>query len=262
MSPYDPDEGPSITGWRVQCWESSLKPVVLHPIFGNPASSFGGQPPMQTVWSTRVNKSIPPTDDMRNPQASATAPTISDDRNSSDCSVDRANRLSFDPYDLPSDVRQLAQIVYSAHGGEVAVAFLRGGVHIFSGTNFSPVDSYHINVGSTIAAPAFSSTGCCLASVWHDSSKDRTTLKIIRVLPPAICSIQVKVSSATWERAIADRYGFTEVAISFDHLIIAHFDTWRFRFWWSLLAGVDWWDAVGCTQSAAEDGIGREFLIS
>ena len=29
------------------------------------------------------------------------------------------------------------------------------------------------------------------------------------------------------------------------------------RFWWSLLAGVDWWDAVGCTQSAAEDGIGR-----
>lgn len=28
------------------------------------------------------------------------------------------------------------------------------------------------------------------------------------------------------------------------------------RFWWSLLVGVDWWDAVGCTQSAAEDGIG------
>ena len=23
------------------------------------------------------------------------------------------------------------------------------------------------------------------------------------------------------------------------------------------MAGVDWWDAVGCTQSAAEDGIGR-----
>lgn len=29
------------------------------------------------------------------------------------------------------------------------------------------------------------------------------------------------------------------------------------RFWWSLLVGVDWWDAVGCTQSAAEDGIGK-----
>ncbi|KAJ6846362.1 putative mediator of RNA polymerase II transcription subunit 16 [Iris pallida] len=231
MSPYDPDEGPSITGWRVQCWESSLKPVVLHPIFGNPASSFGGQPPMQTVWVTRVDKTIPPTDELRNPQTDAKVATVSDDRNSSDCSVDRAKRLSFDPYDLPSDVRQLAQIEYSAHGGEVAVAFLRGGVHIFSGANFNPVDSYYINVASAIAAPAFSSSGCCLASVWHDSSKDRTTLKIIRVLPPAISSTQVKVNSATWERAIAD------------------------RFWWSLLAGVDWWDAVGCTQSAAEDGI-------
>ncbi|KAJ6802489.1 putative mediator of RNA polymerase II transcription subunit 16 [Iris pallida] len=231
MSPYDPDEGPSITGWRVQCWESSLKPVVLHPIFGNPASSFGGQPPMQTVWVTRVDKTIPPTDELRNPQTDAKVATVSDDRNSSDCSVDRAKRLSFDPYDLPSDVRQLAQIEYSAHGSEVAVAFLRGGVHIFSGANFNPVDSYYINVASAIAAPAFSSSGCCLASVWHDSSKDRTTLKIIRVLPPAISSTQVKVNSATWERAIAD------------------------RFWWSLLAGVDWWDAVGCTQSAAEDGI-------
>lgn len=29
------------------------------------------------------------------------------------------------------------------------------------------------------------------------------------------------------------------------------------RFWWSLLVGVDWWDAVGCTQSAAEDSIGK-----
>nr|CAB3494293.1 unnamed protein product [Digitaria exilis] len=230
MSPYDPDEGPSITGWRVQCWESSLQPVVLHPIFGSP-TSFGGQPPMQTVWSTRVNKSIPPTEDLKNPQTYVPMPTTSDERSSSECSVDRANRLSFDPYDLPNDVRQLAQIVYSAHGGEVSVAFLRGGVHIFSGPNFDQVDSYHVNVGSAIAPPAFSSSSCCLASVWHDTLKDRTILKIIRVLPPAILSTQTKVNSAAWERAIAD------------------------RFWWSLLAGVDWWDAVGCTQSAAEDGI-------
>ncbi|ONM05394.1 Mediator of RNA polymerase II transcription subunit 16 [Zea mays] len=230
MSPYDPDEGPSITGWRVQCWESSCQPVVLHPIFGSP-TSLGGQPPMQTVWSTRVNKSIPPTEDLKNPQTYVPMPTTSDERSSSECSVDRANRLSFDPYDLPNDVRQLAQIVYSAHGGEVAVAFLRGGVHIFSGPNFDQVDSYHVNVGSAIAPPAFSSSSCCLASVWHDTLKDRTILKIIRVLPPAILSTQTKISSAAWERAIAD------------------------RFWWSLLAGVDWWDAVGCTQSAAEDGI-------
>ncbi|WOL10141.1 mediator of RNA polymerase II transcription subunit 16-like isoform X1 [Canna indica] len=230
MSPYDPDEGPSITGWRVQCWESSLQPVVLHPIFGNPAG-FGGQPLMQTVWLTKVNKSISPTDDLRNPQSSSSKPVMSDELTSSDCSVEMAKRISFDPYDLPTDVRQLAQIVYSAHGGEVAVAFLRGGVHIFSGANFDPVYSYHINVGSTIAAPAFSSTACCLASVWHDSFKDRTILKIIRVLPPAIANSQAKVNSALWERSIAD------------------------RFWWSLLVEVDWWDAVGCTQSAAEDGI-------
>ncbi|XP_077226254.1 mediator of RNA polymerase II transcription subunit 16-like [Tasmannia lanceolata] len=223
MSPYDPDEWPSITGWRVQCWESSLQPVVLHPIFGSPASNYGGQAPMHTVWSTRVNKSIPPMGDCKCPQAAAAGVQSLSEK--------AANRLSFDPYDLPSDVRMLAQLVYSAHGGEVAVAFLRGGVHIFSGASFGPVDSYHINVGSTIAAPAFSSTSCCLASVWHDTSGDHTILKIIRVLPPAVLSTQVKVNSATSERAIAD------------------------RFWWSLLIGVDWWDAVGCTQSAAEDGI-------
>ena len=33
------------------------------------------------------------------------------------------------------------------------------------------------------------------------------------------------------------------------------------RFWWSLLVGVDWWDAVGCTQSAAEDGIGKQHYL-
>ncbi|KAF8409292.1 hypothetical protein HHK36_005366 [Tetracentron sinense] len=231
MSPYDPDEGPSITGWRVQCWESSLQPVVLHPIFGNPTSSFGGQAPMQTVWLTRVNKSITPTNDFKCTQTAAAGPR-SDERNTSDSSVEKEKRVSFDPFDLPSDVRTLARIVYSAHGGEVAVAFLRGGVHIFSGASFASVDNFQVDVGSAIAAPAFSSTSCCLASVWHDTRKDLTILKIMRVLPPAVPSSQVKVNSATLERAIADS-----------------------RFWWSLLVGVDWWDAVGCTQSAAEDGI-------
>ncbi|KAK9131742.1 hypothetical protein Scep_011270 [Stephania cephalantha] len=229
MSPYDPDEGPSITGWRVQCWESSLKPVVLHPIFGNPASSFGGQAPMQTVWDTKVNKSIPPIHEGKSVKEAESGSNPSDDI--SDTRHDKVKRFSFDPLDLPSDIRALARIVYSAHGGEVAVAFLHGVVQIFSGPGFAPVDSYQVNVNSAIAAPTFSSTGCCLACVWHDTDKDRSILKIIRVLPPAVPSSQVKVNSATWERAIAD------------------------RFWWSLLVGVDWWDAVGCTQSAAEDGI-------
>ncbi|XP_047324339.1 mediator of RNA polymerase II transcription subunit 16 isoform X2 [Impatiens glandulifera] len=230
MSPYDPDEGPSITGWRVQRWESSLKPVVLHQIFGNPTSSFGGQAPMQTVWTSTVNKCIQPTLDFKINQATAPGST-SDQRNTSELSAERSKGVSFDPFDLPSDVRTLARIVYSAHGGEIAVAFLRGGVHIFSGANFAPVDSYQINVGFTIAAPAFSSTSCCSASVWHDSIKDSSILKIIRVLPPAVPIGQAKANASNWERQIAE------------------------RFWWSLLVGIDWWDAVGCTQSAAEDGI-------
>ncbi|KAF8031287.1 hypothetical protein BT93_D0479 [Corymbia citriodora subsp. variegata] len=230
MSPYDPDEGPSITGWRVQRWESSLQPVVIHQIFGNPSSSFGGQAPMQTVWLSKVDTSIPPTNDFKSHQSLAAAPT-SDGVKTSDSDVEKAKRVSFDPFDLPSDVRTLARIVYSAHGGEIAIAFLRGGVHIFSGPNFAAVDNYQINVGSAIAAPAFSSTSCCSASVWHDSKKDQTILKIIRVLPPALPSTQVKANASPWERAIAE------------------------RFWWSLMVGVDWWDAVGCTQSAAECGI-------
>ncbi|CAH2071662.1 unnamed protein product [Thlaspi arvense] len=230
MSPYDPDEGPSITGWRVQRWESSVQPVVLHPIFGNPSSNFGGQVPTQTVWVSRVDMSIPPTQDFKNHQAAAAGP--SNAQKEPDSGDYKANKVVFDPFDLPSDIRTLARIVYSAHGGEIAIAFLRGGVHIFSGPTFSPVENYQINVGSAIAAPAFSPTSCCSASVWHNADKDCTMLKIIRVLPPALPRNQSKVDQSTWERAIAE------------------------RFWWSLLVGVDWWDAVGCTQSAAEDGIG------
>ncbi|KAL1221761.1 Mediator of RNA polymerase II transcription subunit 16 [Cardamine amara subsp. amara] len=230
MSPYDPDEGPSITGWRVQRWESSVQPVVLHQIFGNPTSNFGGQVPTQTVWVSRVDMSIPPTQDFKNHQLAAAGPIV-DAQKEPDSGDDKANKVVFDPFDLPSDIRTLARIVYSAHGGEIAIAFLRGGVHIFSGPTFSPVENYQINVGSAIAAPAFSPTSCCSASVWHDAAKDCAMLKIIRVLPPALPRNLSKVDQSTWERAIAE------------------------RFWWSLLVGVDWWDAVGCTQSAAEDGI-------
>lgn len=204
MSPYDPDEGPSITGWRVQRWESSVQPVVLHQIFGNPTSSFGGQAPMQTVWVSKVDTSIP-TSNFKIHQSAAAGPTC-DVWKATDSGLEKSKIVSFDPFDLPSDIRSLARIVYSAHGGEIAIALLRGGVHIFSGPNFAPVDNYQISVGSAIAAPAFSSTSCCSASVWHDTNKDRTILKIIRVLPPAVPSSQVKANSSTWERAIAERY--------------------------------------------------------
>ncbi|KAL8467946.1 hypothetical protein ACS0TY_031263 [Phlomoides rotata] len=228
MSPYDPDEGPSVTGWRVQRWESSVENVVIHQIFGNLSSNFGGQAPKQTVWVSKVIKCIPAPNEFKGLGA-AVSPSC-DGKSTPESGCEIAKRISFDPFDLPSDIRYLARIVYSAHGGEIAVSFLQGGVHVFSGANFEAVDSNQINVGSAIAALAFSSTSCCSATVWHDTSKDCTMLKIIRVLPP-VPNSQAKANSAKWERAIAE------------------------RFWWSLLVGVDWWDAVGCTQSAAEDGI-------
>ncbi|GAB4859588.1 hypothetical protein Ancab_011061, partial [Ancistrocladus abbreviatus] len=216
---------------RIINWIKLFKHSQNSNIFGNPTSSFGGQAPMQTVWETKVNKSIPPTNDFKAHQAVLGGPNA-------DSSAEKAKRVTFDPFDMPSNVRTLARILYSAHGGEVAVTFLRGGVHIFSGPSFAPVDNYQITVGSAIAAPTFSSTSCCSASVWHDSSNDCTILKIIHVFPPALASNQAKANSSTWERAIAE------------------------RFWWSLLVGVDWWDAVGCTQSAAEDGIGEDMQVS
>ncbi|CAA0835998.1 Mediator of RNA polymerase II transcription subunit 16 [Striga hermonthica] len=228
MSPYDPDEGPSVTGWRVQRWESSVENVVIHQIFGNPSSNFGGQPPKQTVWVSKVIKCIPCEFKCR--EGAGAIPPICEGKNTHESGVEVSRGVICDPFDLPSDVRTLARIVYSAHGGEIAVSFLGGEVHVFAGVDFTAVDTYQINVGAAIAAPAFSSTSCCSASVWHETSKDCTILKIIRVLPP-VPSSEAKANSATWERAIAE------------------------RFWWSLLVGVDWWDAVGCTQSAAEDGI-------
>ncbi|KAM7262716.1 hypothetical protein ACFE04_000399 [Oxalis oulophora] len=263
MSPYDRDEGPSITGWRVQRWESTVQPVVLHQIFGNPTSSFGGQAPMQTVWVSKADTSIPPTNDFKFQQTTASGSNTDPKTTSDSAGAEKTKRVTFDPFDLPSDIRTLARIVYSSHGGEIAIAFLRGGVHIFSGPNFAPVDNYQIDVGSAIASPAFSSTSCCSASVWHDTSKDRTILKIVRVIPPSVPSSQVKTNSSTWERAIAERLVFVpyfnyfrvyESVLNLVRVRIGH-DFMVLWFWWSLLVGVDWWDAVGCTQSAAEDGI-------
>lgn len=46
-------------------------------------------------------------------------------------------------------------------------------------------------------------------------------------------------------------------SIYFANHFVFHEMFYSIRFWWSLMVGVDWWDAVGCTQSAAEDGIGK-----
>jgi hypothetical protein len=158
---------------------------------------------MHTVWQSKVDMSIPPTNCFNNHQT----PPVGMNANVQKASESGSNNskgVNFDPFDLPS-IRTLARIVYSAHSGEIAIAFLWGRVHVFSGLNFAPVANYQINVGSAIAVPAFSATSCCSASVWHDTSKGQTILKIIRVLPPAIPIDQGKANSLTWERAIAER---------------------------------------------------------
>ncbi|XP_057843142.1 mediator of RNA polymerase II transcription subunit 16 isoform X2 [Cryptomeria japonica] len=231
MSPHNPDEGPSLTGWRVQRWESSHQQVALHPLFENSSSNSGGQSPMTTIWTYTVNQSIPPMKGYKASRLTATQGNLSGGQTSGDS--DGLNGEHYNPEDVNenNDVRMLAKIGFSGHDGEVAFAFRYGDVYLFSGSNFSNIDYYCAPVGASVALPAFSSTSCCLASVWHDNNKDCSVLKIVRILPPAVTNTQGKSTSAAWERAIAD------------------------RFWWSLSVGVDWWDAVGCAQSAAEDDL-------
>ncbi|KAH9325436.1 hypothetical protein KI387_005614, partial [Taxus chinensis] len=231
MSPHNPDEGPSLTGWRVQRWESSRQQVALHPLFENCSSNSGGQSPMTTIWTTNVNKSIPPMKDYKSSRLAATTGNLSGSQIPGDSDGVNSENFNSDAVSENNDVRMLAKIVFSGHGGEVAFAFRYGDVHLFSGSNFSPIDYYCAPVGASVALPAFSSTSCCLASVWHDNNRDCSVLKIVRILPPAVPTNQGKGNSVVWERAIAD------------------------RFWWSLSVGVDWWDAVGCAQSAAEDDL-------
>ncbi|AES60875.1 mediator of RNA polymerase II transcription subunit 16 [Medicago truncatula] len=118
---------------------------------------------------------------------------------------DKSKRIHFNHFDLPIDLGTLARVVYSAQDGEIVVAFLHGGIHIFSCLTFTPLANYQINVGSSIVVPTFSTTCCCSASVWHGTNKGEAMLKIIRVLPPAFPIGQEKANSSTWERAIAER---------------------------------------------------------
>ncbi|PNX91581.1 mediator of RNA polymerase II transcription subunit 16-like protein, partial [Trifolium pratense] len=127
---------------------------------------------MRTVSQSKVNLSIPPTNDFKNHQSPANG-MATDVKKVSESIPDKSKRVNF--------------------------------VHTFSGPNFAPVDNYLIPVVSAIAAPAFSSTSCCSASVWHDTSKNYTILKIIRVLPPSIPINKAKVNSSTWKRAISER---------------------------------------------------------
>ncbi|CAK9198991.1 unnamed protein product [Sphagnum troendelagicum] len=200
ISPEDPDAGPSATGWRIQRWESVQKPVVIHALL----DSAGSPPAMMTTWTAVVNNTI-------NKGVLSNGQPM--------------NQQQKKKRERPMNPRAIGKASFSAHGGEVAIAIFGGEVHVFSGVALTPVDVFSVQVMSShLAAPAFSPTSCCLASVWHDHKSDTCMLRIVRI-PPVTASAPL-----TWDRHLAD------------------------RFWWSLVSEVDWWDAVACTQCAADDG--------
>lgn len=222
FSPF-PDEPPPVIGYRVQRWESSRQQVGVHPLFepAVPATYSGSSPPTTTttttIWRSNADKSI------------------SVVKKGEPLLLQSIGNRS-EPYgnidvNRPTTVKPCSKIVFSAHGAELAAVTACGDVHIYSGSSLTSIDNYHLKVGILSAAPAFSPTGCCLSTVWHDTKRDCSVLKIIRVHPPAVSGMQGASGSSTWERGLAD------------------------RFWWSLVSEVDWWDAVGCTQSAVEDNL-------
>eukprot|EP00250_Pteridium_aquilinum_P015713 c22717_g1_i1 orf=417-3572(+) len=214
-----PDEGPSFIGYKVQRWESSWKQVGVHPLFEPAvpmAYSSSSSPTSTTIWRSTADKSI---SILKKGEASS----LQSNKN--------CNEPGHVSVNQPTTVKTCSKLVFSAHGGELAVVTDCGVVHIYSGSNLTPIDNYYLKVGILCAAPSFSPTACCLSTVWHDVKRDCSVLKILRVYPPATSLMQGANSSSTWERGLAD------------------------RFWWSLVAEVDWWDAVGCTQSAVEENI-------
>lgn len=212
-----PDEGPSFIGHKVQRWESSRQQVGAHPLFepAVPMAYSSSSPPTSTIfWRFAGDKSI----------------AIS--KKGDTPFIKESNELYGNVnVDQPTTIKTCSKIVFSAHGGELAVVTASGDVHVYYGSSLTPIDNYYLKVGILCAAPSFSPTGCCLSTVWHDIKRNCCVLKILRVYPPALPVMQGTNGSSNWERGLAD------------------------RFWWSLIAEVDWWDAVGCVQSAVEENI-------
>jgi hypothetical protein len=176
ISPEDPDAGPSATGWRIQRWESVQKPVVIHALL----DSAGSPPAMMTTWTAVVNNTI-------NKGVLSNSQPM--------------NQQQKKKRERPMNHRAIGKASFSAHGGEVAIAIFGGEVHVFSGVALTPIDVFSVQVMSShLAAPAFSPTSCCLASVWHDHKSDTCVLRIVRI-PPVTASAPL-----TWDRHLADRY--------------------------------------------------------
>lgn len=222
FSPNYPDEGPTLSGYRLQRWESSRQQVVIHPLFEPTGAGYtGSSHPTTIMWKSTAEKSIP-----------VIKGCTGGETTFSECGGNNTESYKIVDVDRPTSVKPYSKVIFSAHGAEVAVAIAGGDVHVCCGSNLTSVDNYYVRVGMLSAAPSFSPAGCCLSTVWHDSKRDCSALKIIRVNPPAVPGMQANTSSGTnWERGLAD------------------------RFWWSLVSEVDWWDSIGCTQSAVEEGL-------
>ncbi|KAJ7561508.1 hypothetical protein O6H91_03G030900 [Diphasiastrum complanatum] len=224
LYPRHPDEGPSLTGWKFQRWESSRQQVAIHPLFETGNANYAGSfHPMTTTWTAVINKSFPPTRGVSNSSSNGIASGMESVYTKSG---------SFDMKGLEEEssgvVKCIAKASFSGHGGEICVTLVGGQIYVFSGTGFVPSEDFVVPVEQDVAATSFSATGCCMCSVWHDNDEDCTVLKIIRVQPPPPTGVQGGVNGLTWERHLAD------------------------RFWWSLVVEADWWDVIASTQSAAD----------
>ncbi|KAL2630105.1 hypothetical protein R1flu_014791 [Riccia fluitans] len=222
ITPEAPDDGPTMTGWRFQRWESTRQQVAIHPLFESQSAGYPpSSQPMVTSWTAVTNKTMSPRGNF-NPMLGGFV-TSEPARRKTEMLVAR---------ERPKNPRIIARISFANHGGEWALSLATGEVMIYSGTSVTPLETFVVKA-STLLPPsvAFSPTSCCVASVWHDKKADCSLLKIWCLDPPAPASPQGgSANSLTWERHIAD------------------------RFWWSLVTGVDWWDTVACTEYVTESG--------
>jgi hypothetical protein len=177
-----------LISYRVARWESSRQEVSLHPLFEPTATATysGSSPPtINTIWRSKVDKTILVSKRGEVPRNNNEPPAV-------DIDQPVANNLS-------------SKLVFSNHGAELAVVTAHGEVHTLSGVNLDPIDSYYLKVGIFTAVPAFSPSGCCLGTVWHDTKNDCSVLKIIRIFPPATAVSQGSNNNSMWERGLADR---------------------------------------------------------
>lgn len=194
ISPDCPDEGPYLTGWRFQRWESSRQPVAIHPLFENGSGAYPASPPANvTSWIAVASQTVSPKGSIPG-QASAIL-------------LDKNAWKKFNSLHRPTNPRCVSKILFSAHGGEFAISIASGEVYLFSGSSLTPVDNFMVRIGlSYPPGLAFSPTSCCMALAWHSKKDNCSVLKISCIEPTNSAATQAGMSGPLlWERHLADR---------------------------------------------------------